>query len=60
MPKGTEVQVGYLAPQSKQIFDAHTVSIEKGPRPSKGADVRHYLVRRLRLQLLKDLQRLLF
>lgn len=64
MPSGTDVHVGFFWPQSKQTYEGHPVSAAvsgpsrravEGGRGKGGAD----LVGGLRLELLKDLERLL-
>lgn len=63
MPKGTEVHVGFFWPQSKQIcWRAGSNGLASGwfcLGTVARVDVGAYLVGWLRLELLKDLERLL-
>lgn len=60
MAKGTDVQVGYFAPQSKQTCDQGiAVSQHESRATDESRGEMTYLVRALRLELLKELERLL-
>ena len=53
MPKGTEVHVGFFAPQSKHIY-IHSEFLHERNQKLEG----EHLVGRLRLELVEDFDRL--